>query len=106
MKKSLKIVLASFLAAGTLFSVSAKEIKRNLKPTSGWNLYIPGNGNKKNVLKDLNKAGWQVSDNYASHFSLIEGSINKKRLLKINTLDGKNDALILPRTGVYAGEIL
>lgn len=99
MKKSLKIVLASFLAAGTLFSVSAKEIKRNLKPTSGWNLYIPGNGNKKNVLKDLNKAGWQVSDNYASHFSLIEGSINKKRLLKINTLDGKNDALILPLTG-------
>ena len=99
MKKSLKTVLASFLAAGTLFSVSAKEIKRNLKPTSGWNLYIPGNGNKKNVLKDLNKAGWQVSDNYASHFSLIEGSINKKRLLKINTLDGKNDALILPLTG-------
>ena len=38
MKKSLKIVLASFLAAGTLFSVSAKEIKRallNLKAAAG-----------------------------------------------------------------------
>ena len=99
MKKFGKLVLAGLLAAGTVFSVSAKEIKRDLKPTSGWNLYIPGKGNKKDVLKDLNKAGWQVSNNYATHFSLVEGSINKKRVLKINTLDGKNDALMLPLTG-------
>lgn len=101
MKKSLKLVFASILAAGTLFSSFAaeKEIKRTLKPTSGWNLYIPGKGNKKDVLKDLNKAGWQVSNNYLNHFSLVDGNINKKKVLKINTLDGKNDALMLPLTG-------
>ncbi|MCR4823102.1 MAG: hypothetical protein K5873_09560 [Treponema sp.] len=99
MKKSLKFVLASLLAATTLLSASAGEIKRKITPVSGWNLYIPGKGNKKNVLKDLNKAGWQVSNNYEKHFSLVEGSINKKRVLKLNTLDGVNDALMLPLSG-------
>ncbi|MBR1537547.1 MAG: hypothetical protein IJ630_11480 [Treponema sp.] len=101
MKKSLKLLVAGLLAAGALFSLSAaeKEIKRNLKAAEGWNLYIPGKGNKKDVLKDLNKAGWQVSNNYKTHFSLVDGSINKKKVLKINTLDGKNDALMLPLTG-------
>lgn len=101
MKKSLKLVLASLALAGTLFSASAaeKSIKRDLKPTADWNLYIPGKGNKKDVLKDLNKAGWQVSNNYAAHFSLVDGNINKKKVLKLNTLDGKNDALMLPLTG-------
>ena len=42
MKKIMKVVFASLLAATTLFSVSAKEIKRTLKPTAGWNLYVPG----------------------------------------------------------------
>ena len=101
MKKSVRLMLAGVLAASALFSLSAaeKEIKRDLKPTAAWNLYIPGKGNKKDVLKDLNKAGWQVSNNYKAHFSLVDGSINKKKVLKINTLDGKNDALMLPLTG-------
>ena len=64
MKKSVRLMLAGVLAASALFSLSAaeKEIKRDLKPTAAWNLYIPGKGNKKDVLKDLNKAGWQVSN--------------------------------------------
>lgn len=101
MKKSLKMLVTGILAASAFFSPSAaeKEIKRDLKPTTGWNLYVPGKGNKKDVLKDLNKSGWQVSNNYKAHFSLVDGSINKKKVLKINTLDGKNDALMLPLSG-------
>ena len=101
MKKSLKVVLAALIAASCALPAftAAKKIKRNLKPVSGWNLYLPGNGSPKDVLKDLNKAGWQVSNSYEEHFSLLDADINKKKVLRFSTLDGKQDAIMLPLTG-------
>lgn len=100
MKKSLKLMVAGILAAACILpATAAAKIKRNLKPASGWNLYLPGNGNPKDVLKDLNKAGWQVSNSYAEHFSLLDSDINKKKVLRFSTIDGKQDAIMLPLTG-------
>ena len=105
MKKTKKLVLGGVLAgllAGVGF-VSCKESSsqpsRDMTPSASWNLYIPGKGSKKDVVADLEKSGWRLSDNYKEHFTLVDGSINKKKVLKINTLDGKNDAIALPLSG-------
>ena len=99
MKKKLSKVLAFALAAACILPLSAKEIKRSVKPAKGWVLYLPGKNNSKDVMKDLNKSGWQVSNSYREHFSLVDSNINGKKCLKFNTLDGKQDAIMLPLTG-------
>ena len=99
MKKLITKTLALLLAAAFVLPLSAREIKRKIKPATGWNLYLPGKVNKKDVLKDLNKAGWQVSNSYDEHFSFVDSDLNGKKCLRFSTLDGKQDALILPLTG-------
>ena len=106
MKKTKTLVLAGILGgflAGISFvsctRVTSAEPSRDLTPSKNWNLYIPGEGSKNDVVTDLEKSGWRLSNSYKDHFSLVEGSINKKRVLKINTLDGKNDAIALPLSG-------
>ncbi len=99
MKKLMTGVLAVVLAAAAILPLSAKEIKRSLKPAKGWVLYLPGKGNSKDVMKDLNKSGWQVSNSYTEHFSFVDSNINGKKCLKFQTLDGKQDAIMLPLTG-------
>lgn len=99
MKKLITKTLALLLAAAFVLPLSAREIKRKIKPATGWNLYLPGKENKKDVLKDLNKAGWQVSNSYDEHFSFVDSDLNGKKCLRFSTLDGKQDALILPLTG-------
>lgn len=99
MKKLNTLILAGILLAGSMFSLSAAEKKRELTPAKGWALYLPGKGNKKDVAKDLAKQGWHVSNGYEKHFSLVDSNINKKKVLKLSTLDGVNDAIMLPLTG-------
>ena len=57
MKKMWKSILSITLVAACLFPMSAKEIKRKIKPAKGWVLYMPGKNNSKNVQKDLAKSG-------------------------------------------------
>lgn len=99
MKKFLKGTLALLIAAGCVFTAAAKEIKRDMTPAKGWTVYIPGKNNKKDVRKDLNKAGWQVSNSYEEHLSLVDSNINGKKVFKFQTLDGKQDAILLPLSG-------
>jgi len=99
MKKSFLKALTLGLALSCILPAAAKDIKRSLTPAKGWTLYLPGKNNKKDVAKDLNKAGWQVSNSYAEHFSLVDADINGKKVLKFQTLDGKQDAILLPLTG-------
>lgn len=99
MKKMWKSILSITLVAACLFPMSAKEIKRKIKPAKGWVLYMPGKNNSESVQKDLAKSGWLVSNSYDEHFSFVDSDINGKKVLKFQTLDGKQDAIILPLTG-------
>ncbi|GEM_PF-1285201 len=98
MKKTFMKACAAFLALACVLPAAAK-VKHGLKPAKGWVLYLPGKNNSKNVLKDLNKAGWEVSNSYEEHLSLIDSNINGKKCLKFQTLDGKEDAIVLPLSG-------
>ena len=91
--------IAVVAALASLSPLCAKEIKRKIKPASGWVLYLPGKNNSKDVMKDLNKSGWQVSNSYEEHFSFVDSNINGKKCLKFQTLDGKQDAIVLPLSG-------
>ena len=91
--------IAVVVALASLSPLCAKEIKRKIKPASGWVLYLPGKNNSKDVMKDLNKSGWQVSNSYEEHFSFVDSNINGKKCLKFQTLDGKQDAIVLPLSG-------
>ena len=77
MKKIWKSILSITLVAACLFPMSAKEIKRKIKPAKGWVLYMPGKNNSKNVQKDLAKSGWLVSNSYDEHFSFVDSDINE-----------------------------
>lgn len=99
MKKLCKTLLALAVAGMSVFSLSAKDARKEMKPTKNWNLYMPGKGNKKDVNKDLAKAGWLTGDLYKNHFELINSDIKGRKVLKFNTLDGKNDAVVLPLSG-------
>lgn len=99
MKNHSAKVLALLLGACCLFPASGKSIKRKMKPASGWVLYLPGKNNPKDVMKDLNKSGWQVSNSYERHFSFVDSDINGKKCLKFQTLDGEQDAIVLPLSG-------
>lgn len=91
--------IAVMAALASLSPLCAKEIKRKIKPASGWVLYLPGKNNSKDVMKDLNKSGWQVSNSYEDHFSFVDSNINGKKCLKFQTLDGRQDAIVLPLSG-------
>lgn len=99
MKKLCKTMLALAVAGLAVFSVSAKDARQEMKPSKNWNLYMPGKKNKNDVKKDLEKAGWLAGDLYKNHFELIDSDIKGRKVLKFNTLDGKNDALVLPLSG-------
>lgn len=100
MKKVCKTLLAlTAVAVAAVFSLSAKETKRNLTPSKNWNLYMPGKKAKNDVNKDLAKAGWLTGDLYKNHFQLIDSDIKGRKVLKFTTLDGVNDALVLPLSG-------
>lgn len=99
MKKLCKTLLAFAVAGLAVFSVSAKDSRQEMKPTKNWNLYMPGKKNKNDVSKDLEKAGWLTGDLYKKHFELIDSDLKGRKVLKFNTLDGVNDAIILPLSG-------
>lgn len=99
MKKLCKTLLALAVAGMSVFSLSAKDARKEMKPTKNWNLYMPGKGNKKDVKKDLQKSGWLTGDLYKNHFELVDSDIKGRKVLKFNTLDGVNDAIILPLSG-------
>ncbi|MBQ0052320.1 MAG: hypothetical protein KBT11_09715 [Treponema sp.] len=99
MKKLVKVVMAGVLAASCVLPLSAKSARDAMKPTKNWNLYMPGKANKKDAVKDLEKAGWLAGDLNKGHFELIDSDIKGRKVLKFNTLDGVNDALVLPLTG-------
>ncbi len=99
MKKLSKALLAFALAGSALLPLSAKSAREKMTPSKNWNLYLPGQKSKNNVQKDLEKAGWLTGDLYKSHFELIDSDIKGRKVLKFNTLDGKNDALVLPLSG-------
>ncbi|WP_191013370.1 pectinesterase family protein [Treponema zioleckii] len=100
MKKMSKVLLAALLAASTALPLSAKPSPREaMTPTKNWNLYIPGKGNKKDAEKDLAKSGWIMGDKKKGHYELVNSDIKGRKVLKFNTLDGVNDALVLPLSG-------
>lgn len=99
MKKLCKTLLALAVAGLSVFSLSAKDARQEMKPSKNWNLYMPGKKNKKDVSKDLEKAGWLTGDLYKNHFELIDSDIKGRKVLKFNTLDGVNDAIVLPLSG-------
>ena len=99
MKKLGKALLAFALAGSALLPLSAKSAREEMKPSKNWNLYLPGKKNKNDVQKDLEKAGWLTGDLYKNHFELIDSDVKGRKVLKFNTLDGKNDALVLPLSG-------
>ena len=93
-------VMALMLASLCLVpAVAATKARKMDAPKSNWNLYLPGKGNKKDAAKDLEKQGWQSGDTVAKHFSLIDGNVNGKRLLKFDTNDSQQDAIVFPLSG-------
>lgn len=93
-------LVAVVLAAACLFpAVAASKARKMNPPKSNWNLYLPGKGNKKDAAKDLEKQGWQSGDNFSKHFSLVDGDVNGKKLLKFDTTDSQQDAIVFPLSG-------
>ena len=96
----LKAVVAVVLAAACLFPALAKSKPRKMEaPKNNWNLYVPGKANKKDVVKDLEKQGWLSGDNVTKHFSLVDGDLNKGKLLKLDTTDSQQDVIAFPLSG-------
>ncbi len=100
--KKVCVALACVLAAGAILSSCKGKKVANTReaftPTENWNLYVPGSNNAGDVRDDLAKSGWLTGDRYEKHFTLIDSDEGGK-LLKLNTLDGVNDALVLPLSG-------
>lgn len=86
-KKGLLSALA-FCAASAVMAVP-----------SNWNLYIPGANNPTDVKADVEGSGYKTFSNFSNHFSLVKNEANGKYCLKLNTLDGKNDVVMLPLSG-------
>ncbi|MBQ5538249.1 MAG: hypothetical protein IIU02_10140 [Treponema sp.] len=104
MKKINRAAVASLIAAGAMLALSCGQKKvantrESFTPTQGWNLYMPGTNNKDDVRDDLAKSGWLTGDKYAPHFSLVDADEGGRKVLKLNTLDGVNDAIVLPLSG-------
>ena len=64
---------------------------------ANWKLYVPG-AHDADPKRDAEAAGFFTTETYGSHFSFIETDDGKKVLL-LNTLDGKNDVIGLPLSG-------
>lgn len=101
MNKLVTTAVAVSLAALSAAPLVAKEKVRKMDaPKSNWVLYLPGKGNKKDAVKDLEKQGWLTSNMMASHVSFLSSDINKKAVLRFDTTeDNKNDAFALPLSG-------
>ena len=103
MKKINAFALASVVASAVFLAGCGEKKVANTResftPSAGWNLYVPGANNKTDIRDDLAKSGWLVGDNYAKHFSLVDSDKAGRKVLKLNTLDGTNDAIVLPLSG-------
>ena len=101
MKKLVTTAVALTLLVSSVAPLAAKEKVRKMDaPKSNWILYLPGKGNKKDAVKDLEKQGWLTSNKLADHVSLLAGDINKKAVLRFDTTeDNVNDAFALPLSG-------
>ena len=97
--KVTKVIALAVALTCLLPAVAATKARKMAAPKSTWNLYLPGKGNKKDAAKDLEKQGWQSGDNVAKHFSLIDGDVNGKKLLKFDTNDSQQDAVVFPLKG-------
>ena len=93
-------MIAPALLAACVLSCTGGPRSRTMKaPKSAWNLYLPGKGSKNDAATDLWKQGWLTGDNAAKHFSLVESDVNGKRLLKFDTSDSLQDAMVFPLAG-------
>ncbi|MDE6704343.1 MAG: hypothetical protein K2J81_00360 [Treponemataceae bacterium] len=97
--KLTKLIALAVAAACVLPVGAATKARKMSAPKSNWNVYLPGKGNKKDAAKDLEKQGWLTGDNAAKHFSLVDGDVNGKRLLKFDTSDSLQDAMVFPLSG-------
>ena len=97
--KVTKVIAVAIAVACMVPAVAATKARKMEAPKSNWNLYLPGKGNKKDAAKDLEKQGWLSGDTVAKHFSLIDGNVNGKRLLKFDTNDSQQDAIAFPLKG-------
>ncbi len=88
LKKILPFFSAVFLAAAGFADVPG-----------GWKLYIPGSYAPDNVKDDVQKAGFTVGPDFSSHFSFADNTVNGKKVLRLDTRDGKSDVLMFPLTG-------
>jgi pectinesterase len=61
--------------------------------------YVPGVKNATDPKADIEANGFVSSDTFNKHFSLVTDSATGNKVLKINTLDGKNDTFSIPLDG-------
>jgi pectinesterase len=70
-----------------------------VKIPANYTFYLPGKKNAKSVKADLEANGFKTTDTCSDHFSFVNDKTTQGKLLKINTLDGKDDAFSLPLVG-------
>ncbi len=84
----------AILLAVSLFAASAA-----CALPAEWKLYVPGSSNASDPADDAKKAGIIIGPDFSSHFSFVYNTANGKKALKLDTRDGKSDALMFPLTG-------
>lgn len=102
MKLIQKRLLAAVIAAACVLPLAAEKKYKapSMKPVkSNWVLYLPGKANKKDVQKDMAKSGWVLGSEWAKHFEFADSNMNGGKVLRFSTLDGAQDAMILPLSG-------
>ncbi len=69
-----------------------------IKLPSNYILYVPGLKNPGDAKADIQANGFIASETFNSHFLLVSGQSGNK-VLKLNTLDGRNDLFTIPLDG-------
>ncbi|MCM1321671.1 MAG: pectinesterase family protein [Bacteroides sp.] len=87
-KKTAAVLLFVLLAAAAVFAAP-----------QGWKLYVPGTYDARDAAADVRKAGFTIGPEFSNHFGFVDNTSNGKKCLKLDTRDGKADALMLPLAG-------
>jgi pectinesterase len=87
------------LSVGSTVKGQKQPSKEDVKLPDNYVLYVPGKKNPKNAKADLEANGFAVTDTAKDHFSFVDNTTTNGKVLKLNTLDGKEESFRIPLDG-------
>ncbi|MBN1524739.1 MAG: hypothetical protein JW904_09660 [Spirochaetales bacterium] len=98
------ILICLFLLAGGCTSTATPppQVKKDVPAelaAGDYMLYIPGEKNPDNVKMDLEANGFQTNKTVSDHFSLATDTASGTKVLKLDTVDDKDETFRIPLAG-------